>query len=232
MFRSPCPLRSARCAALIALAAAAGIARTAPEVTGSAAADGGVALAESGPTTPRDQRTAPWLKTDMSAWLQSVVRWFTRSTCSAAEAENRPFGRMDHGNAEDHATAPAAPVVFPPPLTPVAFASVSVRHVGAGSHRWPHAVGPPATAHPSPPNAAGTVVPGDSAADGKPVLRLVRITPVDAVSSLPRLARLRVGPQNSAAPTALAFDPARAISASYTPVRCGVFAPTADRSFP
>ncbi len=185
---SPCSFRSAQCAALIALAAAAGIARVETATTGQTNARQ--------PSVERDHsndRTAGWSFFHLAA--RTSAPWLQRAAAFAAwivGGKEPNVTETGVGRAPDPATAAAlaaSPTWAWAPAIPVS----DVRPVQASFtfslctviHALPFAVGPPRLDRSLPRFAAGTLVPGDNAANGV----TVSVVAPDEDSSLARLAR-------------------------------------------
>ncbi len=173
MFASPCSLRSTQCAALIALATAAGIMRV--EVAEARSSDSRTTKPETNLATrielPRSAQTARF-----EVAFDAVAPWLALFQVAAQLSAESPAAIA----APLSSTAPAAPLPFPPRLCcgPT-----------ARQHSYPFAVGPPARDHAFQPLAAGTYVPGDSAARGLLVRLVSRVAPLDEGSSLARATR-------------------------------------------
>lgn len=194
MFVSPCTIRSAQCAALIALAAAAGIARTPSEPAESRGSSRQNPAIEATVGSHATHLRAPWLTSSLATWMRTVSIWLSVSQRDPSHEPHQSDGPANEGGLSavpgkgaDSISAPAISANSPAAAAPSAS-------FGPRTHRWPHAVGPPAASRSTLPPAAGTTVPGDSAANGTSVLRFLRITPVDAVTSLSRLARCPAPP--------------------------------------
>jgi hypothetical protein len=235
MFPSVCSLRSAQCAALIALAAAAGISRFEPAES---------APVESTNSTPSVTRTTPSrpAHTFRTALLQLFGRVFHCDvlTLSALVGAPSPQELSPSNVVSPNVTPPAARHVesFPPPLTfapadtrpafprPPAFSPLSVR-----LHVIPFAVGPPAYETAANPPAACTHVLGDSSACRPSVSRIAPLSVRFVVAPSARLRRpaltlagplsapsltLRGGPSPLRLPSALPGFPSPAANARST----------------
>jgi len=164
MFPSACAIRSAQCAALIALATVAGISRFAARSQPEAASP------NSGPTTAQTTAPSSFSSPRFSLFAQLVRLYRERFDLSSP----RLGSVADDLAAPRTSLAPLA-VCATPSDTPThlaefpaaAFAFSCPIHVVSDAmrcHRFPFAVGPPApTAH-SPQRADGTSVPGDVSA--------------------------------------------------------------------
>ena len=179
MFSSVCSLRSAQCAALIALATVAGIARF---------ESSSPSQPNAGPSSPASSLAAPRHRThlDPCVLLAHVIRLYRdvflapSLPCSTpderpARAANLPPQALAPGAAPTPgwpANLAASPRAF---ARPADFASDAVR-----SHRFPFAVGPPAQPTPPPHRADGTSVrPNVSArCPCAPSIVIVRLFPV------------------------------------------------------
>lgn len=185
MFVSPCSLRSAQCAALIALAAAAGLARTGPETTSRAnpaPSETNVPVASrltldlgsdrfdpahftlSPASSSRDAfaRPSPWLQP-----LSTLALWFLCGTESAADLTQAPVASPSSDPSEVDALAeaalpdrPFAPTLATSPARPPASDRPALCTL---SHLMPFAVGPPAFGTQNNRRVAGTSVPSDLA---------------------------------------------------------------------
>ena len=184
MFPSACSLRSTQCAALIALATAAGISRFEP-ATESSAADHGPAINSATTSTVTLRATYFQLALKLLApWLNASPE--LRRTDSPADSA--PSARIPSpeyagaDSAELRSSPPAADVVasiFPP----------SIAAPCAQRHSFPYAVGPPARENTSQPRADGTFVPCDSAARRSSFLRIALVRFVRSDFDDARLAR-------------------------------------------
>lgn len=162
MFVSPCSLRSTQCAALIALATVAGIARveTSPQPNGAAngAESNTLTASATRPASPcftlAPTSPAPWLHP-----FATLALWFL-------SADDRTGPHLAVATASSPDQAPVTATLLTPPNPPAETTEPSVFHrsaprvaSGSRSHLIPFAVGPP----PSPltPNlrANGTPVP-------------------------------------------------------------------------
>jgi len=165
MFASPCNLRSTQCAALIALATVAGIAR----VETTSQPNGAAIVAETNTlTTPAAHPTLPGFTlapTSSAPWLQpfaTLVLWFL-------SAENRSDPDLAVATSSAPGQAPVAAALITPPaptLPPAKTTEPSVVHrsaprvaLGSRSHLIPFAVGPPRSQRTPPLRANGTPVP-------------------------------------------------------------------------
>ncbi len=196
MFVSPCSLRSAQCAALIALATAAGLARTGPETSPRSTTDSAarttqptagltfelssprftsVQLGSSGTFSHPGAVNAP------SLWLQpasTLALWFLCGSDSAGDrASTLPACAAAHPAAAHLAAPFAEPGLRIPPTFAPAPAFPRPTHRPALctlSHLIPFAVGPPAIE--AQPNrcAARTSVPSDLASLRSPVVACFR----------------------------------------------------------
>jgi len=165
MFPCACSLRSTQCAALIALASVAGLARF--ERT-KASARGAKETAATHSVTS-DQAS-------LAAWARSIATFFAGDSYSfsdsrlipaatTSESEAPPSGRGSFARTQSLQSAftPRPELVFAPPCR---------------NHLIPFAVGPPVPGrHGKTHFAAGTKLPGDSAAGGVKVFRIVRFSP-------------------------------------------------------
>lgn len=192
MFISPCSLRSTQCAALIALAAAAGITRVdaanANDLrTGSSTASNLVALLASpraGVFELSSGVPAPWLRS-----FATFAAW-----CLGVSDASPP--RLSSGNTQpdDAPLTPAAaadlislPVAGPLCSITRPLPAPLLAHLCCIPHLLPLAVGPPPALRHHSPIAVGTPVPGDSTANGCTDLK---VAAPDEASSDARLARL------------------------------------------
>lgn len=189
---SPCSFRSAQCAALIALAAAAGISRMeAP----TKVADRTCADRDSTAVLVSATPAGAWQRVLLAAagsripWMREVATF----TLRLAGADDN----LQAAHAGNPAPAPAAAAdlfharTLPPLDVAATLASFPAPGERVPTCRIPHAlafaVGPPADGVAYPPFAAGTEVPGDFAATGTSEQQAA---PHDEVSSPARLARL------------------------------------------
>lgn len=191
MFPSPCFFRSAPCATLIALAAAAGISRIEPDLATAAASRteahaSGEKLAQPLPfvllrAALRGDLTASFAGHRAEGGPASLLR-------SHARGEPRPeiSALAPAGSWSPRVFAATSPIVFIPPNEPIP---------AARKHSYPYAVGPPRRgSHPSL-HAASTKVPGDSSARRTPVSR---IAPISLLIPLAQLMRVSdQGPESA-----------------------------------
>ena len=165
MFFSPCTRRSTQCAALIALATVAGIARieSNPQKTNAANAleSNPCFVPASGPGpahfTVSPKWSAPWLQP-----LATLALWFL-STEECSEL-NPAAASSEPGSAPDADATLTSPRTFPAlPIGPTATPEVNYPEprilTGSRSHLVPFAVGPPRTQRPPNLRAKGTPVP-------------------------------------------------------------------------
>ncbi len=189
MFSSPCSLRSTQCAALIALATVAGIARfEATETTSTSATHTPNTRVASSPYTQSDS-DAGFRQNFFRFALRALAPWFGSTSspianCSSAVAPepqpadaNKAF--LDFPMKSDF--APSAALLIG---RLVSEHSCSVP--SSGQHAYPFAVGPPRRALNSTPAAESTYVPSDSAARREVISRIVDYR---SLSALARLAR-------------------------------------------
>ncbi len=239
MFVSPCTLRSTQCAALIALAAVAGIARVettrpapSPDQTSTAHTHGRQS------SQPLDRLVGFAAPTWTPAWLQplaSVALWFLSGNETRASSELSA------------ATTPPLPSAAHAALPPVVAACLQPDHALVTSalahpaeprpalctraHLIPFAVGPPARAVNLSHRAVGTAVPADD------TVRCSSISPSAFLLScfVARLAcpefsgHLSVGPSFSPS-SALRGEPARLSAPLYLRPSLGVSAQPGRRS--
>ncbi len=185
MFVSPCSLRSTQCAALIALAAAAGIMRV--EVAEARSSDSRTTQPDTNRAARAEfPRSAPTARFQLA--FDAVAPWLALFQAAAQLPAEAPAAVA----APRPSTAPAAPLPFPPRLCcgPT-----------ARQHSYPFAVGPPAPSVTPSPRAAGMFVPGNSAAPGSVFTTVSRVAHPDEVSSPARLARL-ISPSHALAGSA------------------------------
>ena len=164
MFSSPCSLRSAQCATLIALAAAAGISRFEPApakpMAGVAAI---VSMLAAVATTPQ----TPAYPISIAACAHAAPR--AQMTLAASAAET--FAPLS-------AEAPAASW-SPTPLaikTEISFFDCARAVPAARKHSYPYAVGPPRHGIDNPLRVAGNALPGDSSTRRSQVSRIARVS--------------------------------------------------------
>lgn len=196
MFVSPCSLRSAQCAALIALAAAAGLARTDPETTSRASTTPAAnnvpaasrltldlgsdrfdparfTLCPTASSREAFARHSPWLQP-----LSTLALWFLCGTESAPEltaattapTSSDPSG-VDAIAGADLAARPLAPTPATAPALPRASDRPALCTL---SHLMPFAVGPPARRSTLTRSQAGTSVPSDHASLRSPLVACFR----------------------------------------------------------
>jgi len=205
MFLSACSLRSTQCAALIALAAAAGISRFEHEPEHSAAKHPDAA--------PRRAATAESIFAGNRSLTFASVRWLQ----SAAETliaifapePARPVANDHAGDASSRGSpAPSPFLATDPSLAPpppaisgaLAFSSEPPRPLTARDHAWPHAVGPPrcGTSHQKILRVAGTAVPCDSTPRRMSASTVSRIAGFDFHFVARESRALSVGPESAA----------------------------------
>ncbi len=166
MFVSPCTLRSTQCAALIALAAVAGIARVEkPQGTSPAEDQASPSKQSRAESSPHDRRVGYHAPQAMSPWLHpvaTVALWFLSGEDLRAASDLRTAPKS-HAMSDLDLAFPS-PTVLPAhsvrrapawPLSPP-HAAFSAR-----DHLIPFAVGPPSRGPHSSLRAVGTAVPGD-----------------------------------------------------------------------
>lgn len=210
MSSSPCILRSAHCAALIALAAVAGLVRVEPTAP-RPQAESAFGLVYASPlerylghsATTSDSiasrfhfasaTTTPWLRQ-----LAVIAAWFVQADRPAHVAKSAlsSSSRPAPAPAPASAVAPAPAAALPLPTTslaaalPAGFAAEPAPALCTYAQLIPLPAGPPAFVTSATPLAAGTMVPGDSAAPGMFVRSIsLSAAPADEVSSMARLAR-------------------------------------------
>ncbi|MBI5772032.1 MAG: hypothetical protein HZA93_29935 [Verrucomicrobia bacterium] len=161
MFTSPCSLRSAQCATLIALAAAAGLARFEP-------AEDTPAPPASTPTAAVAIRPTPRFAYPLLV-ATSAIEWSPHSfSVAASVSEWTPPCAL--------APAPAAAAPIPPrALAIFHFPAPAAPALSVRKHSHPYAIGPPAPIAPNPLRAAGLARPGDSPARRTSVSRIARV---------------------------------------------------------
>jgi hypothetical protein len=148
MFLSACSLRSTQCAALIALAAAAGISRFEHEPAASMTNDSGAA--------PPQSTTARAIFSDQRSLTFASVRWFQSAaeTLIAIFAPERARAATQNNVSANSPVDSPAPSPFlagdsslapPPPAIggTVIFFPEPAPAVTEHDHVWPYAVGPP-----------------------------------------------------------------------------------------
>ena len=187
MFPSACSLRSTQCAALIALATAAGISRFDAPAENNPSQD----LNAPGATTTVTvsvantyfrfvQAFAPWLK---------LFGFESEQHGQTAEvAAIGPDCAKDHARAEVTRTTLPACREFAS-ASPVQSLTSLALGPSARQHSFPFAVGPPTGLRNSHRPVAGTFVPCDSATSSVAVPAAPRIARLFSVSSVARLAR-------------------------------------------
>ncbi len=162
MFTSPCILRSAQCAAIIALAAAAGLARLDPgKGQADPRSDSERPLCTPGSKPPHLE---PRFILDLTCPFQLALTWrlLLVPTHNALPAVDR--SGVD--SPRNWATSPESPLLLPSlasRLIPRSPTDVDAAFVFA-PHRLPWSVGPPVSRNSLTPSADRTSVRGDSAA--------------------------------------------------------------------
>lgn len=172
MFSCACSLRSTQCAALIALATAAGISRFEPAKSTLANERG----TDTRSAVANDEAVQMRLSYFRAA-LNALAPWFrlfepnvvasTWVAPSACDREHRDHG--DCSGVGQHAPCPAArtslsTLVREPAASPFTFFSGCAPVPSARKHSFPFAVGPPPDTLAANRRVVGTAVPGDSAA--------------------------------------------------------------------
>lgn len=192
MFASPCSLRSAQCATLIALAAAAGISRFEPAPARPAV---GVAAIVSILAAMAKTPQAHTYPISIAVCAHAAPR--ARMTLAASAAETlAPLA----------AEAPAAG--WSPAPSAIESAISFFDWAGAAptvrEYSYPYAVGPPRRGYATPLRVAGNALPGDSSTRRSQVSRIARVS--ENISSAyvirtedrgPRLARLAFVPSSA-----------------------------------
>lgn len=176
MFPCACSLRSTQCAALIALATAAGIARMEPAFANGGAGETshpGARLADQRVTTSAGGAFFQYALRVIAPWLRGAGVAASPTAIATIAAKT---------GAHDPVTSPAAVAAWRPPSNGdpygvairTRFRSIAMTLPAADpdSHLIPFAVGPPRLGSIEHPCAGGTVVPRDSAAHGSPVSRI------------------------------------------------------------
>jgi hypothetical protein len=148
MFGSPCSIRSAQCATLIALAAAAGISRFEPPV----------------PEQARSLRREPRVS---AAHIDLLRHYLISIRAVAHQMSTTPTATrltFNDGSAVSltMVAVPTSPPIETPPV--INFPPVVVRHPLRQAHAFPYAVGPPRHGESSYVRASCTEVHGDSRA--------------------------------------------------------------------
>ncbi|MBI4625824.1 MAG: hypothetical protein HY736_21710 [Verrucomicrobia bacterium] len=196
MFSSPCSLRSTQCAALIALAAAAGISRFEP--------------APANPAMPRSAASAPDSAAVPSAsgvqFYAAAMAAFAPQFRGARVTGNSARDRMagdSHLEWSAFAPAEARPPAAPAATAPLVFPAPAAPALSVRQHSYPYAAGPPPGGIHSKLRAAGTEVPGDSSARRSQVSRiapvsfLLRARPQRATDRGPGSARSNFPPSSA-----------------------------------
>jgi hypothetical protein len=166
MFSSPCSLRSAQCATLIALAAAAGISRFEPAPAKPAV--GVMAIVSMLAAVAKTPQT-PAYPVSIAACAHAAP--IAQMTLAASAAETvAPFALA--------AEAPAAGWTPTPPAieSEISFFDWVGAVPTARQHSYPYAVGPPRRGTDTPLRAAGHALPGDSPARRSQVSRIARVS--------------------------------------------------------
>ena len=158
MFACACSLRSTQCAALIELSAAAGIARIEPARESVQSASQGSHHIEL-----RDARPSGLLTISevVAPWLAYFLSTISSESTSAQDASPAAVSHLDPAWAELAAVDCASVASASPPRNLFRFA---VMRPSARQHAIPYALGPPRSEITQTHHAAGTHVPGDSAA--------------------------------------------------------------------
>lgn len=189
MFVSPCRFRSSQCAALIALAAAAGIARIAPPP----AADGPRHVTPMGEVKifATYSPTAPFaaLAPPDSAWAYLFLTVTASRLVAASDLPAPPALLPAVWPTSDVAARQAESLLPAPPMelsTRGRQSPADALSQGCSPHVLPFAVGPPGCAFTPTPTAAGARAPGNSAATR---LTAPQVAAPDEASSLPSAAR-------------------------------------------
>jgi hypothetical protein len=157
MFPCACSLRSTQCAALIALTAAAGIARIEPARESIQSAPQVSHQIELRATRPSGLLT---LSEIAAPWLAYFLSTISSESTSARDSSPAAVSHCDPAWAE-FAGVDLARVGSASPRNPFGF---EVMRPSARQHAIPYAVGPPRCELTQTHDAAGTNVPGDSAA--------------------------------------------------------------------
>jgi hypothetical protein len=199
MFCSPCSLRSTQCAALIALAAAAGISRmeqpartTSPHEPERLAAR---AVRANATAEPRFFELAP---TSISSWANEVAAfaaWFFSTAQGGPRTDANPNTTQEHGR--DVCPADLRPKlagIGKPSASDLTYFERPTLALSIGRRFLPYAVGPPRIDVTLAPNAVGTCVPDDSAANGTLVWSASRVVCFAENASDARLARRPICP--------------------------------------
>lgn len=189
MIVSPCTLRSAQCAALIALAAAAGIARIDVSTCKSA-------ISEPSPTANASRASRP-ASARISAFGAALLLHPTARTLPSL---SESLGPRDGPTILESSIFPPSALPLRANLAPTSLEGITLAIGVLRSYpltHWvarcgrprllPFAVGPPVRSRLNPLNADGTIVPGDSAAVRPFGLKVAAF---DEASSAARLARL------------------------------------------
>ena len=180
MFSSPCSLRSAQCATLIALAAAAGISRFEPALENTATPDPAVNATASAPARTVSRAQLFYL---------AVFRALAPQPClsiTGIDLDRASGAQLDLLAAEPVDSTRAAP---PTVIATVAFFPPPAPALSARQHSYPYAVGPPARGVVPPLRAAGLARPGDSSARRSSVFRIAPGARIDGTTdSGPKLA--------------------------------------------
>lgn len=225
MFSSPCSLRFTQCAALIALAAAAGISRF-EAVPARPQALRPVAAVQTCATATTISR-APFYLAAMEALVPRMRA--SRSTCGFECDRGTGCLFSDLPALAPHDSWPSGASLADSSLI---FYAPALRGLSPSKHSYPYAAGPPRRRINQPLRAAGTTVPGDSRARRSLFSRIVRgfaflvgahvIRPADAGlklagSNFQPSSALRGEPDFRARRTAHACVPAAVSRAVFSP---------------
>ena len=172
MFSSVCSIRSAQCAALIALAAVVGLSRFEPTSQPEPDTAGASSVTRSVPRHPSFSHAFGLLAHAIGLYREAFIRPAFISTRPADESTARSLSRSPLGCSSADPIVSVRRADFP--VDAFAFSHPPDRESAAvRQHRFPFAVGPPSP-HVTPPHrAAGTSVPKDVTARwpmGSPVV--------------------------------------------------------------
>ncbi len=167
MISSPCSLRSAQCAALIALATAAGISRFEPAPAKPAARPSG-AEARATPAVTASSRTQfyPAAMQALAPRIAAARTTIDFSPSSLAASAPDLVAEAPVDSWPPLAPSEAPPLIFSTPVPPA---------LSARQHSYPYAVGPPRGGNARKLRAAGNALPGDSSARRSQVSRIARV---------------------------------------------------------
>ena len=223
MFPSVCSIRSAQCAALIALAAVVGLSRFEPTSQPEPDTAGTSSVTRSVPRHPSFSHAFGLLAHAIGLYREAFIRPAAISTPPADESTARALSRPPLGCSTADPIVSTLRADFP--VDAFAFSRPADLGSAAGrQHRVPFAVGPPPRYATPPHRAAGTSVPKDVTARwpmGSPVVPF-SFSPVARIACCQfagqRLAALKFPPsfalrgESAPVPTSVRFRPSLGVS--------------------